>query len=154
MTAAAAQEVTRLTEELQGLLSMRVAQEEGARIRPGTLCGCRQRAGVGAPLVELGTLVGAGPCHLVKVSVVGWGGRRVMLVNICALVTQPLVALSTQALSESGLGALGAALLHVAVLWSRMLQWSSQQETARSQCVVPEAGSGTQQVLAPEESLT
>lgn len=152
MTAAAAQEVTRLTEELQGLLSMRVAQEEGASIRPGTLRGRRQ--GVGAPLVELGTLVGVGPRRLVKVGVVGRGGGRVMLVNICALVTQPLVALSTQALSESGLGALGAALLHVAALRSRMFERSSQQETVRSQCVVPEAGSSARRVLAPEESLT
>lgn len=106
---------------------MRVAQEEGVRIRPSTLSGSRQ--GAGAPLVELGTLVGVGPCRLVKVSVVGRGGGRVMLVNICALVTQPLVALSTQALSESGFRALGAALVHVAALRSRMFEWRAQQET-------------------------
>lgn len=34
VTAAAAQKVTGLTKQLQGLLSVRVAHEEGARIRP------------------------------------------------------------------------------------------------------------------------
>lgn len=66
--------------------------------------------GAGASLVQVGTLGDTGPLMLVQVYVLGRGSSSRMLMHICALVTQPLVAQCTQTLSKCWFWALWAAL--------------------------------------------
>lgn len=67
---------------------------------------CGRGEGAAAFLVR----VGAGPLLRVHVGALGRGGSSAVLVQVGALVAQPLVAQRAQALSQRRLGTLGAAL--------------------------------------------